>query len=423
MGLDLASDVILRWDSRSSCAGLLASGGIDAVWLRDADEAVAGACRAAGAQVIAPDAIRLLKPDELSGARRGEAVAVRAGLWPGAQSTSRGPDGAVIAGATGRAWVDSNGYLAGWLRALWPDVEPVLGYQPDADAGVAANRVVAYESLELALVEARAAGGNWVVAPDRPYREALLAGDQRALAAWKQMGQTACWLKQQRALFGLPAMESITMLVEPGDTTAELANLMCRQSASPDLVASSRVPPPDAALRPVVVAAGIGAPSPAVRQQLLAHAAGGATVVSDAYGDGAWWRTPGLHPERAFEDREFHSLAKGRIVAYKQPVSDPGDFAMDVLDLAGERRPVRIWDVSAAVAAVSRGERNRAVLRVVNYGSPARQAIMVHVHGTYRSATLLRPESEPLSLATCRRGEDTEIMLPALRRVAVVKFE
>lgn len=423
MGLDLASDVILRWDSSSSCAGLLESGGIDAVWLPQPEEAVAAACRAAGVQVVAKDGIRLRKPEEMGGAGRGESAAMRAGVWPGAHSASRGSDGAFIAGATARAWVDANGYLIAWLRAVYPDAAPLLGYLPDADAGVTANRAINYESLELALTEARAAGGNWIVAPDRPYREALVGGDQRALSAWKQMGQTARWLKQQSALFRRPPVETITVLVEAGETTAELANLMCRQSASPELVSSTRVPAPDAALRPVVVTAGIRPPSPDLRRLLLAHAAGGATVVSDAWEPEAWWRAGGLKLERAFEDREFHVLGKGRIVAYKQPISDPGDFALDVLDLAGERRAVRIWDVPAAVAAVAHGEGRSAILRVVNYGSPARSEFMVHVHGTFRSATLLRPENGPLALALRRRWESTEIMLPALKRVAVVVFE
>ena len=49
--------------------------------------------------------------------------------------------------------------------------------------------MVSYESLELALVDAWAAGGNYVLAPDAAYRDALLRGDAAAMAAWAQMGQ------------------------------------------------------------------------------------------------------------------------------------------------------------------------------------------------------------------------------------------
>ena len=424
MGVDLLGDVVLRWDSASNCAPLLEPGGIDAVWLKSPSESLSAACRAAGAKVIPAAGIRLLKLEEAGRAKPGEAVAVKAGVWPGARAASRGADGAFVAGATGRAWVDSNGYLAAWLRALYPEQSPVLAYLPDRDAALAAGQTIAYDSLELALVDAWCAAGNYILAPDAPYREALLAGDRTALAAWRQMGRTARWLKEQPSLFRRQPAGAITVLVEPGQETAEIANLMCRQNASPDLVAAARPPAPDLARRAIVVAAGLRAVSPELGTLLLAHARAGATVVTDACGEHAWWRVPGLKPARDFEDREFHTLASGRVVAYKRAVTDTGDFALDAIDLAAGRRPVRVFDMSAAIASVCpAGAGSGAVLRVVNYGSPARAEIMVHVHGVFGSATLLRPESKALPLRPYRRGGSTEIMLPALARVAAVVFE
>ncbi len=423
MAVDLWNRIVLRWDSDSDCAALLEPGAIEVVLLRTAGDRVAASCRAAGAETMAAGAVRLFGRDEQAGEPAGGPAALKAGVWPGAQASSRGAEGSFTAGASQRAWVDANGYLVAWWNALRPGVPPVLGYLPDGDAGIAAGRAITYDSLELALIDAWSAGGNYILSPDAAYRDALARGDRAALAAWTQMGRTARWLKEHRDLFRRPAPPTITVLVEPGDSTAEIAALMFRQSGSPELVAAARVPTPDPARRPVVVAAGIRSPSPETRTRLLAHARAGSTVVTDAAEETAWWRVAGLKLARRFDDREFYSLGAGRIVAYKQPVADPGDFALDVLDIAGDRRPCRLWDSPASVAIVSNaGPRLEPVLRVINYGSPARAQIMAHVRGVYGSATLLRPGEEPAALRTYRRGRNTEIMVAGLRRLAVVVF-
>ena len=300
---------------------------------------------------------------------------------------------------------------------------PVLGYLPDADAGIAAGKVIAYNSLELVLIDAWAGGGNAILAPDAACRDALLAGDRAALAAWSQLGRTARWLREHQPLFRQPQPGAITVLVEPGDATQEIASLLFRHSGSPELVSSARVPAPDAARRPVVVAAGIQPPSPDLRKLLLAHAAAGATVITDAFGADAWWHTAGLKLSRAFEDREFYALGSGCILAYKQAVADPGDFALDVLDAAGARRAVRMWECPAGIATVVQaGPRSKPVLRVVNYSLRARDQVVAHVRGVHASATLLRPGQEPAPLRTYRRGSNTEVVLPGFERLAVVTF-
>lgn len=418
-----AGQIILRWDTASNCAPLLEVGGVDTVWLRTADDAVAAACRAAGATVLPANGIRLVDLAEMGRARPGEAIALKDGIWPGAQSGARGEDGGWVAGATHRPWVEANGYLPGYVHALYPDRAVVLGYLPDQNAGVDAKRVLPFDALELALIDAWAGGGNYILAPDAAYREALLAGKQPALEAWKRMGQTARWLKEQRALFRQSFASTITVLVEPGDATAEIAKLMYRQSASPDLVSAQRVPPPDPKQRRVIVAAGIRPPEPQICRLLLGHARAGATLVTDEYGAEGWWRTPDMKVTRRFEDRDFYSFGSGRIVAYKEAIVDPGEFALDAIDLAGDERPVRVWECPAAIATVAQaGPGAKPTLRLINYGSPRRGEILARVCGVFESATLLRPESAPVALHTFRRGKGTEVMVPGLNRLAVVAF-
>src|ERR1019366_8692079 len=354
MPADLTGKIVLRWDSTANCAPLLEPGGVDAVWLRTPGDGIAAACRAAGAEVLPADTIRLASLEEYGLAKPAETVVAKAGLWPGAQAGARATDGALEAGATGQAWVTANGYLAAWTR----------------------------------------------------------------------MGQTARWLKQHRSLFLQKPMDAVTALVDPGDASSELAALLFRHSASPVLVAAKRAPAPDPAAGPLVVAAVLAAPSPGLQKVLRAHARAEATVVIDASASNAWWRTPGLKLTRGFEDREIYKLGSGSLVAYKDTVSDPGDFALDMIDLVGARRPARVWNLSGGIVTASQaGPGAKAALQVVNYGSPARSGVLVRRYGVFQSATLLRPEDADVSLRIYKRGASTEVVLPSLGRLGVVIFD
>lgn len=424
MPADLTGKIVLRWDSTANCAPLLESGGVDAVWLRTPGDGVAAACRAAGAEVFPADAIRLVSLEEYPSAGLEQTVAAKAGLWPGAQAGARGGDGAVEAGATRQAWVTANGYLPAWLRALYPGREPVLGYAPDQDAGIDPGRVLPAGALELALVDAWSAGGNFILAPEASYRETLLAGDKTSLAAWTHMGLTARWLKQHRGLFVQKPLDTVTALVDASEASREIASLLFRHSVSPALVSAARPPAPDPARRRLVIAAGLAPPSPQLQKALLAHARAGAAVVIDNAAGHPWWRTAGLKLRHGFEDREVYKLGSGSLVAYKDAITDPGEFALDMVDLLADRRPARVWNLSGGIVTASQaGPGAKAALQAINYGSPARSNVLVRRYGNFQSATLLRPDEADLPLRTSRRGAGTEVMLPSLNRVAVIVFD
>ncbi len=282
MRADLLNRIVLRWDSTSDCTALLGPGGIETVWLTRADDRVASACRAAGAETLAANDIRLLPLDQAAQAQAGAAVAFKAGVWPGAQASGRGSGGGFSAGATQHAWVDSNSWLPAWLQALYPAVPPVLGYLPDADAGIAAGKVIAYDSLELALIDAWAGGGNSILAPDAACRDALLAGTAPRWPPGSEWAGTAHWLREHQPLFRQPQPGAITVLVEPGEATQEIATFCSVTAPRPSwfpLRACRRRTP---SRRPVVVAAGIQPPSRDWAGRSGPTPRAGATVITDA---------------------------------------------------------------------------------------------------------------------------------------------
>jgi hypothetical protein len=402
---------------------LFTEGGITAVWLEQRDERTERACAAAGIRVLGPGDVRLLKSEQLESAGDRSMVVVKDGTWSSASTRPRREE--IRAGATARPWVEANGFRIGYLHALYPGMRPVLGYQMDAEAGVKPGRAPALSKLELALIEAWAAGDNYVLSLTLEHQQALIAGNPEALGAWRALGRTSRWLRANVALFRQPTLPNITMLVESGEATAEIASLMYRQNTSPRLVRSDVLTAEGLRNCRVLVTTGIRPPSVGLRARMLAHAEAGATVVTDAYGEGAWWRGASCKLARAFEDREFYTLGRGRVVAYKEEIQDPGDFALDVLDLAGRERAARLWDYGATIALATSapsGGPGKAVLSVVNYGHPARRDLVAQIHGQFNEATLLRPDANELKLRVARRGPNTEVVLPDLNLLAAIVF-
>jgi len=361
---------------------------------------------------MAAGSLQFLKAAQLASARPGTPVALAEGDWPGVARepavTRRGDE---TASASREPWIELNGYWAAWLRTLFPGRPALLGYTPELG-----DRLAPFDSLELALIEARVFGGNYLLSMEPRYREALLQGDEKALAAWRQLGRTARWLAEHRSLLGLPAFPQVTQLVELDEETPEIAKLLYRRNASPALARAAEPPPPDPARRPALVAVELEPPAERVRNTILAHAEAGATVVVN----GSWWRTSRLQPLRKQEDRDFFTLGKGQVVAYHEAISDPSEFALDVIDLVTHpRRAVRLWNAPGAVALAT----GPGVMACINYGSPITFPVQARIQGNYRKAEMLRPDGSSIALKTAPRGTTTEVFLPELRRLALVRFE
>jgi hypothetical protein len=276
----------------------------------------------------------------------------------------------------------------------------------------------------LALIEAWTAGGNYVLSLEPHYRAALLSRDAKATAAWIQLGRTARWLRENLALFRQPALPTVTALVEPGAATAEIANLLYRRHVSPLLVDAASPPPPDPVNRLALVAANLKPPPAERARRIMTHAEAGSSVITASLASQPWWRGAGLKPRRAESDREFFTLGRGQVIAYRRPVTDPSEFALDVIDIIGHKsRAVRLWNAPAMIALATAASRpGERLLHVINYGSPTDNEVQARVQGHFAKAVLLRPEASPLPLQAARRGTTTEVFVPEIKRLAVVVF-
>jgi hypothetical protein len=413
MPVDLLRQTVIRWkDPDPKLVPLLRDGGITTV-LGAPDETFEKACAAADIQVVHESEVRFLTPADAAKSSPGAPVVFRSGLWPGVHTQSQ-----TAASATRGVWIDQNCYLVQYLRALHPKMPPLLGYLPDKDGGVPPERSVPFETLELALAEAWMGGGNFIMALETRFREELLKGSANAVKAWHGVGRMAAWLRQNAKVFGQPMQRTVTVLVEDKDDSLEIANLGFRQNVSPTLVAAADPPAPDPSRCLELVAVGIETPDATRRRRILANAEAGTTLVVDAPGEQAWWRATGLKHLREDEERDYYSLGKGQIVAYKEPVLDPSELALDMIDyVTQKRRAARVFNCNAAVVMAG-----QAVLYIVNYGRPQDLPVLARIQGSFTKAMLLRPEAPPESVKVSRRGSSSEATLPSMERVAAVVF-
>jgi hypothetical protein len=228
----------------------------------------------------------------------------------------------------------------------------------------------------------------------------------------------ARWLRENAAVFGHPLRPTVTLLVEPTAESQEFANLAFRHNVSPALVPAADPPPPDPARCRELVAVGIAPPAPDVRRRILAHAEAGGILVVDAAGDQAWWRSPALRRLREDPDRDYYTLGKGQVVAYKEAVADPSDLALDMIDYVSETgRPARVFNCNSAIVMAG-----QATLYIVNYGRPQDLPVLARIQGSFTKATLLRPEASSQPVKVSRRGGSSEATLPGLDRAAAVVF-
>ena len=407
MAIDFSRQLVARWPGPEIAhLPLLRKAGIEAlVTLAPVPAAFVQAAASAGIAVETEAAA-------LAGA-------VTRGLWPGIRRPGRKPgwDNDLFASPSAEPWIDSNAYLVPLERTLGGRAAPVIAYTASPEHGLAADRSVPFETLELALIEARLQGGNFILSLDPRYRAALLTGDAKALAAWASLGRTAAWLRAASSLFGHAAPPTLTALVEPGTPTAEIANLLYRRNASPRLALGSSPPAADAQRILLLAAVSLKAVPDAVWK----HAEAGSMVMVD---DPALVR-PEWRRVKQEPDREFFSLGAGSVVVYRRRIADPSEFALDSIDLIGhQRRTARVWNAQSTVVFSTAGpEPGEALLHVVNYGAPQREEVQARLHGRFTQATLYRPESAaPSPLKTTPRGLATEVFLPNLERAAVIRF-
>jgi hypothetical protein len=363
-----------------------------------------------------------LKPEQIGWDVAPAHAVMSSGTWPGVRRMDTG-----TASATERPWLDGNQNLYVTLRSLYPRRAPLLRTaSPDAAAR--------YESVEVALAEAFAAGGNVILEFPGNYREALLKGDARATAALRSLAALAAFVKQNAALPRSGNGARVGVLAGHLEETEEILNLSYRNNLAPQVLASAAAPPPPAqSLRTVVAASTpIG---PEAARWLAGFAAQGGIVLTAPPAEKKpvdWWSAAGAHKLRSLEGCDVYRVGKGTLYAYREPVLDQSEFTGDLREIAGLDNPAerglngldfRIWNTNTVLGTLHRNAGGKLVLMLTSYGSPINQDFLVGVRGEFTAANIQEPGGAAKPLTLMKHQGRVEFNLKGLKRLGIIVLE
>lgn len=371
----------------------------------------------------------LLSPEQIGWDVRPAQAVLRHGVWPGIASPGFG-----TAGATESVWLDANTSLVAQLRALYPWRRAVLGYRPDKDGGVPETRSVPPRSAEVALADAYSAGGNVILSLPENYRQGLLKEDERALETWKSLVTVHEFLKREAAAAEAPLAGRTAVLCGSIEESGEILNLAFRKNLCPVAVPAAAPGALTTGRFDVVVAVNVPM-TPAAVESVARFAMNGGAVLAAPAGDekAPWWTTRGWRKVRTEEDRDVYAAGRGVVYGYHMLILDPGAFALDLKEVAGQRSEpgigvknldLRVFAADTVLGVLHRLSPSRVAAVLTAYGNTPRQEFLVSLRGRYRRGTMRQAgsaEEKPLELMV-RTGR-VEINLTQLSRVAVVELE
>ena len=228
--------LVVPWGDRKPAAAFLAEGrrrGLAFVGLIEGAGDRAAAIREAQAAHL--DAIALDTPAEtglpviawgekskLNWQSGAAGFAIADGVWP-----SIPPKDSAEGGPTGAPWVDSNGWMVQLARSLAPGKTVWVHAAPPKEG------TIRPENYALAVADAGAYGGRWVVTLDEKLSAALAARNPKALETWKGIARTAAFFEAHRGWADLPPCANIAVISDftgPNEYVGqELLNLLPRR--------------------------------------------------------------------------------------------------------------------------------------------------------------------------------------------------
>ena len=339
------------------------------------------------------------------------------GMWPGVRPREGGRSG-----ASESPWIDANSYLVEFLRGVNPGRPALLAAKPPENTPTKIVRTPPH-AVELALIEAVAAGGNALLTLQEEYRKGRLSGEARAQKGWDALVLTAAFLRARGDCWRQPLATRVALAATGVEQHGELLNMMYRRNAAPAVVTPAALPA--FSLRGFRVLVASGVPAASAKAALAFAAAGGELMAAPSESsDISWVTKSGARKTGSEDDRDLYQLGKGRIVAFRDPILDPSEFALDVLDAEGWRtRDVRVIGAEPVVAIPRRLASGGLSITLINYGVRPLENFMLRVNGTYNSASRVSPETAaPAALKATRAEGGTEIELRGLDRLAIIEL-
>ena len=337
-------------------------------------------------------------------------IMVTGNVWPGVK---RSQGGGAQANPTGLPWLDSNGWFLRLARDRAPGKQFWLLFDPPGK-----DSVVRYESYEVAVMDATAHGGRWVVSLDHRYVENLLADEPKASKASDKLFAVMAFAEKHASWNQLQPMGVVGILSDftgPNeDMAGELLNLTGRRQLPYRTMELSKALGMPLAGFKAILAMDEQPPKGELRRKLLNFVSQGGLLLA-----GKNWGFEGKPRPEAFHPRfDVQSLGKGRLAIAKEESFDPFEVAEDAhMFLSRANDLIRFFNagsISSNYLAAPGGK--SALLHVINYsgragGNPA----TVWLRQVYRTAQLWSADrDQPEQLKVTPEAYGVEVYLPPL---------
>jgi hypothetical protein len=244
----------------------------------------------------------------------------------------------------------------------------------------------------MAICDAEAAGGGWVISLDDNLRARLLEGDSGAQQAWKGIAAAAAFFDKHRQWRAFQPLGFTGVISDFSggnfDLSGEILNLMSRTGALYRVLwKHTAMTQPFTGLKALVYA-DPEPPSKELRQKILRFVeSGGLLVTGPNWGPEGKSLGTGAHPR--FDVR---ALGKGRLASARQDLDDPYQVAVDAqILLSHANDQVRLFGSGASGSCHFTGpvDGKTALVQLLTYaGGRGVSQLTVWVHRNVRSARL-----------------------------------
>jgi hypothetical protein len=249
----------------------------------------------------------------------------------------------------------------------------------------------AAESYEIAVADAAANGGTWVINLDGPFADGLVKGGNIEVAVWGRITAALDFVAKLPRI-GLKPAATIGVLSDFTGAneflSTELLNLLARDSQQIRVLPMDRLALADLSGLRAIIYPDQSAPQSGVRRRVSDFIAQGGLLVAGS----VWGDTPGKTVgSESLPGYGVIKRGKGRIAIARKPMEDPYLLAKDVILLVSHRFDVvRIWNGGALRACLSCApDGNRGLLQLVSYANDPPRDMTVRVSGSWHTATLL----------------------------------
>jgi hypothetical protein len=348
-------------------------------------------------------------------------VTVVKGEWPGVKLNQSGHMDRASAGPTGVPWIDSNGWrirLTAQLsegNAVWVDTDAPKMRRPA-------------DSYLIAIADAAAHGGRWIVSVDDQLAAGIAARKPDSLETWKKLTGAVTFFAKQGAWAGY-FPEGVMGIISDFSgrnefLSHELLNLISRTNQQYLIFLKSKVSQDSFSRLKAVTYTDDERPAEALRQQILAFVEQGGMLITGP----SWGPPPGEVAQREEHPRyELRKFGKGRVAIARPDFEDPYLLANDSVVLISHRYELlRFWNGGAVGSYVAMpADRRRALVQLLFYAFVfANSRPSVRVAGRYKSAkimTLQHPDPRVVEMEVQENA--VELHLPAVSGYAALDLE